>query len=105
VQLFWTVAYIVGDGGMEQTKIESLIETSTDMTAAFIVSWMVMLWLIPILFPGYVSKAEAGAAFGVVMVFTVTSFIRRYLTRRFFARGFLLGIHCIQYQFPVYHLQ
>lgn len=80
---------------MEQTKVESLIETSVDMSTGILVSWAVMLWLIPVLFPRYVSTAEAGAAFGVVMVFTVTSFIRRYFTRRYFARGFHLVIHKI----------
>lgn len=89
------MVHTVGDTGMEQTKVESLIETSADMTAGVMVSWVVMLWLIPVLFPGYVSTAEAGAAFGVVMVFTITSFIRRYLSRRFFARGFHLVVHKI----------
>ena len=78
---------------MEQTKIESLIETSTDMVAAFIISWMVMLWFIPMVYPNHASTVHS--AFGVVFIFTVTSFIRRYLTRRFFARGFHLVIHKI----------
>ena len=78
---------------MEQTKIESLIETSADMVVAFIVSWMVFLWFIPLVYPSYVATAQS--AFGVVMIFTMTSFIRRYLTRRFFARGFHLVIHKI----------
>jgi len=84
---------------MEQTKVESHIEASADMASGFVVSWCVMLWLIPVLFPSYVSKSSAGVAFGVVMVFTVTSYIRRYYTRRFFARGFHLVVHKIVSRF------
>jgi len=80
---------------MEQTRIESLIETSVDIGIGFIVSWAVMLWLIPVLFPEYIPNSKAGVAFGIVMVFTVTSFIRRYYTRRYFARGFHLIVHKI----------
>jgi len=80
---------------MEQTKLESHIEASADMASGFFVSWCVMLWLIPLLFPSYISKSDAGVAFGVVMVFTVTSYIRRYYTRRFFARGFHKVVHQI----------
>ena len=87
------MAHTVGDTGMEQTKLESHLEASADMATGFCVSWCVMLWLIPILFPSYISKSDAGVAFGVVLVFTITSYIRRYYVRRFFARGFHYVVH------------
>lgn len=84
---------MVGDMGMEQTKVESHIETSADMTLGFCVSWLVMLWVIPLFYPEYESTART--SFGFVMIFTVSSYIRRYFTRRYFARGFHLVLHKI----------
>ena len=91
---------------MEQTKVESFVETSVDMGTGVLVSWAVMLWAIPFIFPDYVNPNQAGAAFGVVMVFTVTSFIRRYYTRRMFAIGLLHKVvywiaHFIRHQFNI----
>jgi len=75
----------------QQTRIESAIETSVDMVVGFVVSWMVLLWIVPIGWPDYDPKV--GAAFGITVVFTVTSWIRRYITRRFFARGLHVLVH------------
>ena len=73
---------------MDQTKLESLIETGTDISFGFLVSWGVWIWLIPVAYPEH--SSSAGVAFGITCVFTVSSFTRRYLTRRFFARRFHL---------------
>jgi hypothetical protein len=75
----------------QQTRLESAIETSVDMSIGFMVSWGVLLWIVPVGWPEY--DPPAGAAFGITVVFTVTSWIRRYLTRRFFARRFHVFIH------------
>lgn len=69
---------------MEQTKLESLIETITDISFGFLVSWGVVLWVVPIMYPEYAPSGSVG--FGVVCIFTVSSFSRRYFIRRFFAR-------------------
>jgi len=67
---------------MEQTKIESLIETSTDMVAAFIISWMVMLWFIPMVYPNHASTVQS--AFGVVFIFTHLTTLSGNLAERNF---------------------
>lgn len=87
----WAAKNARGLPTIEQTRIESLIETTTDMILGFIVSWAVFIWVVPILWPDY--DPGVGVAFGITACMTVTSFIRRYITRRFFARGFHMLVH------------
>lgn len=76
---------------MEQTKIESKIETAVDILTGIVQSWVVMLWIIPIPFPDYVGNHED--ALGVVLIFTIFSAARKYGWRRFFSRGFHKIVH------------
>ena len=76
---------------MEQTKVESMIETITNIFTGFIISYS--LWkfvLTPIIERGYLSIDDA---FTITMIFTVTSVIRSYYWRRFFARRLHKVIH------------
>lgn len=72
---------------MKQTKLESIIERSFDMTTGFIISVLVYkyiiltsewLWQSPIL---------------VTTLFTVISFFRGYMWRRFFNAGLHRFVH------------
>lgn len=65
-----------------QSFKSSTIETVLDTVLGFIVSWLVMLFLIPIFFTEY--KATVISSLGIAFVFTLTSFLRRFLTRRLF---------------------
>jgi len=76
---------------MEQTKIESLIETITNIFTGFIISYS--LWrfvLTPVIERGYLNINDA---FTITAIFTVTSVVRSYYWRRFFARRFHLVVH------------
>jgi len=65
-----------------QSETESFIETTVDTSSGFIISWAVMLWLIPLFYPEY--QTTIGTSFGIVAIFTITSFIRKYFWRRVF---------------------
>ncbi len=67
---------------MNQSKVETLVETTLNIGTGFIISWMVWMYLVPVFWPMHVSSAMVG--FGLTSLFTVTSFIRSYFWRRFF---------------------
>ena len=67
---------------MNQTKLESLLETTVNIVTGFIISWLVWLFIVPIFWPEHASSV--GVAFGLTCLFTVTSFARSYIWRRFF---------------------
>ena len=76
---------------MEQSKLESHIESATNISTGFIVSWMLMSFVVPVLWPTV--QVGVGSAFWVTALFTVTSYIRMYTWRRFFARGYHRVVH------------
>jgi hypothetical protein len=62
--------------------METLVETTLNIGTGFIISWAVWLWVVPLLWPHLTTGAALG--FWVTTLFTVTSFIRSYVWRRFF---------------------
>lgn len=66
-----------------QTKVRSLVETSTQLGIGFFVSWAVWNWVVG---PALGHDTNASQAFWVTVVFTITSFIRHYFVRRGFER-------------------
>ncbi len=76
---------------MKQTKLESLLETTVNIATGFIISWGVWLWMVPIIWPQHVSTVSVG--FGITCLFTVTSFLRSYIWRRFFNAGVHRAVH------------
>lgn len=74
-----------------QTKFESLIETSINIATGFCVSYAVWLYVVPIFWPEHASGH--GTAFGITCLFTVSSVIRSYFWRRFFEREIHRAIH------------
>ena len=74
-----------------QTFWESVLETTINIASGFIVSYLVLLYLIPIFWPEF--APAYGAAFGIVVVFTVTSFLRSLIWRRFFNAELHMAIH------------
>ena len=67
---------------MQQSKLETLVETTLNIASGFVIAWLVWMYWVPIFWPMHTSSAAVG--FGLTMLFTVTSFIRSYLWRRFF---------------------
>jgi len=75
----------------QQSFWESVLETTANIASGFLVSYLVLLYLIPALWPEY--NPPATAAFGITMVFTVTSFLRSLGWRRFFNAEVHMAIH------------
>ncbi len=67
---------------MHQSKLETLLETALNMVTGFLVSWFVWMYVVPVIWPEHAS--EIGVAFWLTALFTVTSFARSYIWRRFF---------------------
>jgi len=76
---------------MEQTKVESFIETIINISTGFIVAYSIWRWgLNPVIAQGYLTIHDS---FVITMIFTVASVIRSYYWRRFFARRLHKTIH------------
>lgn len=66
----------------KQSRLESTLEVGLNIFSGFIVSYLVWLYIVPIFWPEHTSSY--GVAFGIVILFTISSIIRSYLWRRFF---------------------
>ncbi len=75
----------------QQSFWESILETTINIASGFVVSYIVLLYLIPVFWPKY--NPPVTAAFGMVVVFTVTSFLRSLIWRRFFNAKLHIVIH------------
>jgi len=76
---------------MEQTKVESFIETMMNIGTGFLLAYSIWRWgLTPAIEHGYVTIKDS---FIITTIFTITSVIRSYYWRRFFARKFHKVIH------------
>lgn len=69
---------------LRQTRMESMAEVGVNITSGFIVSYLVWLYVVPLIWPQHASPA--GTAFGITCLFTVVSVLRSYIWRRFFER-------------------
>jgi hypothetical protein len=74
---------------MEQTKLESKIESTANIASGFIISYFV--WIAVISLSG--GKQSVPDPFLLTCIFTVTSWIRSYYWRRFFATGVHKAVH------------
>ena len=68
---------------MNQTKLESFVETLLNIASGFIVS-LVVWWIIA---PIYGIPVTLSSNIQITGIFTITSIIRSYYWRRFFAMG------------------
>ena len=67
---------------MSQTKLESHIEATLNIASGFILSYAVWRWFVnPMMDAGFIVITDY---FLITIIFTVTSYIRSYLWRRFF---------------------
>lgn len=81
---------------MKQTKLESHLESGVNIATGFVISWCVWMWVIvPLVAEGLVVIGPAGDALVVTMIFTVTSYLRSYVWRRFFNAGIHRVIHTL----------
>ncbi len=75
----------------QQSFWESILETTINIASGFVVSYLVWLYLVPIFWPEHTSSHAV--AFGITMLFTVTSFLRSLIWRRFFNAELHMAIH------------
>ena len=75
---------------MIQSRLESLAESALDITLGFIMSMLVWIFIVA---PIIGVERQMGQAFWITGVFTVSSLLRRYYTRRFFANSIHKKIH------------
>jgi hypothetical protein len=64
-----------------QSKMDSVIEAWINILIGFIISWTFFLFIISPLF-GF--KSNAGESFIITVLYTILSFFRQYLIRRWF---------------------
>ena len=83
--------YVLAKLRTRQPKLESSIEVGVNIASGFIVSYLVWVFIVPLFWPEHASSY--GTAFGIVVLFTVSSVIRSYLWRRFFEREFHKVVH------------
>jgi hypothetical protein len=79
---------------MKQSKIESLLESTANIGSGFIISYIVWMVVVgPLVDSGLFHPRNPHDAFLITCIFTVTSFIRSYVWRRFFNAGIHKVIH------------
>ena len=78
-------------GRMHQTWLESFLEQTLNITSGFILAWAVYRWVVaPLITNGALKYTDA---FLITRIFTVVSFIRGLIWRRFFNAGAHKVIH------------
>lgn len=75
---------------MEQSKLESFLETSINVGTGFIVSWFVWRYIAA---PAFGIHLSESGNLAMNLIFTVSAVIRQYFWRRFFAKGVHRRIH------------
>lgn len=75
---------------MEQSKLESFIETCINVATGFIISLFVWQWIAA---PLYNIPVTIQQNLGITAIFTISAVIRGYFWRRFFAADIHKGIH------------
>ena len=79
---------------MDQSKLESKIEATVNIATGFIISWVVWVVLVgPLISAGYLTVGSPLDAFIITSIFTVSSWLRSYYWRRFFANRFHHAVH------------
>jgi hypothetical protein len=75
-----------------QSRLESGIEAFINVATGFGVSWAVWVWVVPVIWYD-LDPGDPAQAVLLTTVFTVTSLLRSYAWRRFFANNIHKRIH------------
>ena len=87
----------LADKSTPQSRLESALEATVNIGTGFVISYLVWLFAVPVLFGPDVSSGDPVVAFWLTTVFTVTSWLRSYVWRRFFNASIHKRIHrCLQ---------
>lgn len=79
---------------MKQSKLESVIESTANIASGFIISFSVWTFLVgPLVAADVFHPTSAHDAFLITCIFTVTSWLRSYVWRRFFNAGLHKAVH------------
>ena len=74
-----------------QSKLESALEVGVNIASGFVVSYLVWIFIVPVIWSEHASTH--GVAFGITVLFTISSVIRGYVWRRLFEREVHKKIH------------
>lgn len=69
---------------MDQTRLVSFIEANMNTFSGFFISLAVWIFIVA---PLYEIEVSYGQNFEITCIFTVSSLLRSYVVRRFFANG------------------
>ena len=75
---------------MNQSKLESLLETTLNIATGFIISLLLWIYMVA---PLWGLKMTMFDNLGITGIFTVSAIIRGYIWRRFFNAGIHKAIH------------
>ena len=76
---------------MNQTKLESLLESFVNVGSGFIIAFLVWGFIVrPLIYAGYLTIDHTLA---ITIIFTVISVVRGFIWRRFFNAGIHKIIH------------
>ena len=79
---------------MKQSKLESHLESTANIASGFVLSLLVWTFVVgPLVMAGIFHPNSMRDAFYITAIFTVTSYIRSYVWRRFFNAGIHKQIH------------
>ena len=77
-----------------QSKLESHLEATLNILSGFFISLLVWMYAVgPLIKAGYIVVGPAGDALAITAIFTVTSYIRSYVWRRFFSNDIHKAVH------------
>lgn len=65
-----------------QTRIQSAVESFANLIIAFVISWSIMQFVVPVFWPTV--QVKPMDSFGITLLYTIVSFSRIYLIRRYF---------------------
>ncbi len=67
---------------MAQSKKDSFLEQTFNISIGFVLSMAVWEWIVaPLIFAGYLTVEST---FAITLIFTIVSFVRGYILRRYF---------------------
>lgn len=82
---------------MEQTKLESAIESTVNIATGFVVAYLVWMFIVPVLWPQHASSHST--AIGITFLFSTISWVRSYVWRRVFENQIHKKVHRYVYRF------
>lgn len=79
---------------MKQSKLESSLEATVNIASGFVISLLVWQFFVaPLINAGFIDVGHVSDSLLITSIFTVSSWLRSYIWRRFFNAGMHKFIH------------